>query len=178
MQRFRKILCLTVALTLPMPLLADTEKPYDEYQVKVALLYNFSKFIEWPSADGDDVFEICVYGRDPYGDKIDVVETRKTKGKNIVIARYGSLQDPSNCEIAVIGQSETYKISEAIEYFQNQPVLTVSESIEFVDDGGVIGLVRDDQRITFEINLSSARSAGLDVSSHLLRIAKRVVESE
>jgi hypothetical protein len=56
------------------------------------------------------------------------------------------------------------------------PVLTVSETNDFIDSGGMIALVRNRDRIRWEINRSSAESAGLRLSAQLLSMAVKVVE--
>lgn len=152
---------------------------YDEYAIKAALLYNFSKFVSWPDEASLTTrdFEICVYGRDPYGDTIDAVSERTTKGRSISIVRHGRLTD-GDCHIAFIGQSETYRVEEAIAFFRDKPVLTIAETPDFVEKGGMIGLLNQQNRVSFEINLSAARTAELNLSSQLLRIAERIVDQE
>lgn len=167
-----------VAVFLVRPVLSQS-RVYDEYAIKAALLYNFSKFVTWPDEESPPTehFEICVYGRDPYGETIDAVSQRQTKGRPISIVRYGRLT-AGDCQIAFIGQSETYRLEEAITFFRDKPILTISETPNFVDKGGMIGLISDQSRVNFEINLRAARTARLAVSSQLLRIARRVVEGE
>ena len=160
-----------------LPLVAHAQtRVYDEYAIKAAYVYNLSKFVEWPpSATKNQPFTICVYGRDPYGQKIDAVSERTTQGRPISIVRRDHLTE-ANCEIAFVGQSETYRLEEAIAFFANSPVLTIGESADFVDKGGIVALVASGKRITFEINLGSANTAGLVFSAQLLRVATRLVE--
>lgn len=56
------------------------------------------------------------------------------------------------------------------------PVLTVSDLPDFVQQGGVIGLVRQSGRLRFEVNRGVAQAAGLRLSADLLSLAMRVVE--
>ena len=56
-------------------------------------------------------------------------------------------------------------------------VLTVSEIEGFSTTGGVIGLVFDDDRVRFEINLDNAASAGLTISAKLSSLARTVRRS-
>lgn len=52
------------------PLCAAQIPKATEYEVKAAYLYNFGKFVTWPSngsAGGSDDFVICVLGQDPFG---------------------------------------------------------------------------------------------------------------
>lgn len=51
---------------------------------------------------------------------------------------------------------------------------TVADEKDFVDNGGMLGLVNADNRISFEINQQVAEDAGLKISSRLLSLAKAV----
>ena len=55
-------------------------------------------------------------------------------------------------------------------------VLTVGEADDFLDDGGVINFVMQDDRIQFHISRKAANDAGLRISSRLLSVARRVVD--
>ena len=54
-------------------------------------------------------------------------------------------------------------------------MLTVGESEHFVQDGGMIGFLLEENKIRFEINLEAAEHAKLKLSSRLLALAKRVL---
>jgi hypothetical protein len=52
-------------------------------------------------------------------------------------------------------------------------VLTVGETDKFTQSGGLINFITEGDKVRFEINNDSARSAGLQISSKLLALAKR-----
>ena len=167
-------LCLAVVLT---PATAAAQA--DEYAVKAALLYNFSKFLEWPEeAFGDSPeFRICIHGKDPFGPEIDRISGKRTRGRPIVVSRHeGKLPFAKPCHIVFFGERRAKAVAAALRDVRDEPTLTVGNGSSFVDRGGMIGLVREGSRIRFEINRSEARRAGLSVSARLLRVAQRVVE--
>jgi hypothetical protein len=153
-------------------------------KVKVAYLYNFAKFIQWP----DDVFEdekapivIGVLGADPFGRVLDDMVKGKSIGERpIKIERFdwnkeedrGRLQD---CHILYISSSERNRFDEIHGALEEQPVLLVGDTEDFAENGGIIGLVLEKGRIVFEINRVAADRAGLKVSARLLKLA-RIVE--
>jgi hypothetical protein len=51
-------------------------------------------------------------------------------------------------------------------------VLTVSDAEGFASQGGVIGLFLEDNRVRFEVDLTAAQAAGLQISSKLLRLSR------
>jgi hypothetical protein len=54
-------------------------------------------------------------------------------------------------------------------------VLTVGEHERFLDQGGVMRLFLEDNRVRFSVNQQSADRAGLQISSRLLRLARTVI---
>ena len=53
------------------------------------------------------------------------------------------------------------------------PILTVSETDRFVQAGGIINLLIEQNKVHFEINAAAAKKAGLKVSSKLLNLGRR-----
>jgi hypothetical protein len=53
-------------------------------------------------------------------------------------------------------------------------VLTVSDLEPFCRLGGGIGLVHEENRLRFEVNMEAAERSGLKVSSKLLTLARKV----
>jgi hypothetical protein len=54
-------------------------------------------------------------------------------------------------------------------------VLTAGEPEHFAKDGGMIGFLREENKIRYEINLETADNARWKVSSRLLALAKAVI---
>jgi hypothetical protein len=63
-----------------------------------------------------------------------------------------------------------------LEALKGIAILTVGESEDFLDNGGIICFVMHEDRVQFEISHKAAIEAGLRVSSRLLGVAKRVIE--
>lgn len=159
---------------------AGAADEYDEYAVKAALLYNFTKFVEWPEAAfarGDAPFRICVLGPDPFAERLDRIQSQSTRNRRIQIARYAeAAAPPGDCQILFIGNGVDLRQSAILDGLRGKPVLTVGESPEFVSAGGVIALIRQGDRVGFEVNAAAAAAASLGISSQLLKIARRVVQ--
>ena len=69
--------CWAVALWLLLDVLLPGSgvraSEFDEYAVKAAYLYNFAKFVEWPSgafASADAPLSICIAGDNPFGGRV------------------------------------------------------------------------------------------------------------
>jgi hypothetical protein len=59
---------------------------------------------------------------------------------------------------------------------EDLPILTVGETEHFIETGGIINFLMEDNKVRFEINDVAAKKSKLKISSQLLRLAKRVVE--
>ena len=144
-----------------------------EYDVKAAFLYNFTKFVEWPSSaltERSD-FQLCVLGEDPFGKSLKMVEDEKVAGRRITLLRTPKLAEPEGCHILFISRSERNRIPEILLDLGTAPVLTVSDTSGFLDQGGIINFVLEGSKVRFEINQAAAERAGIKISSKLLRLA-------
>lgn len=144
-----------------------------EYQVKAAFLYNFTQFVEWPAESFDAAnapFVIGIVGNDPFGKYIDdIVAGEKTMGHPIVVKRYDDIADAEGCHILFLSRSYAKSDTTGL---QRENMLTVSDANNFAAYGGIIGFFTESGKIRFQVNLLAAKSANLQISSKLLRVAK------
>lgn len=154
------------------------ELKHPEYEVKAAYLYNFGNFVGWPAKSAesmDDSFEICVLGQDPFGPTLDATVTgEKIRSRKVVARRISRSQEAINCRVVFISSSEESKLKEIVSSLDKMSVLTVSDMPDFARRGGMVQFVLEQNRVRFEINLTSAEHAGLTMSSQLLKLATRV----
>jgi len=149
---------------------------FREYQIKAAFIYNFIKFIEWPNQKAFDTFNICILGKDPFGEAIDILKGKRVKGWKIKILRMNSLEKAESCQVIFISPSEASSLKEILSFFKNKPILTISEIPGFIEKGGIINFIIINNKIRFEINDKVAREGGLKISSKLLRLARKVIK--
>ena len=57
-------------------------------------------------------------------------------------------------------------------------VLFVGDAKNFLESGGMINFIKENEKVRFEINNKAAKEAGLDIRSKLLRLAKRVIDEK
>lgn len=157
--------------------LADASAP-GVYQIKAAFLYNFAKFVEWPSgsfADGNSPLVIGILGDDPFGSSLDqVVKGNTVGGRRICIKRFPRIRDVESCHILFVCSSESNRLARALESVKNSGVLTVSDIDRFAQRGGIVGFTMDDNKVGFEINVTTAQRSNLKISSKLLKLARVV----
>jgi len=148
-----------------------------EYELKAAFVYNFAKFVEWPEdafVSPAESLRIGILGNDPFGDALPaVIAGRSAAGRGIELRRYRRPADVSGCQILFIRPPEG-ELPRVLRALDPRGVLTVGEGEAFAREGGVIGLVMEENRVTFEVNLEAAERAHLTLSSKLLQLARRV----
>lgn len=146
-----------------------------EYQLKAAYLYNFVKFVEWPTQAFESVTSpivIKVFGKNVFGDNLEkAVRDKVINHHPLQFKIADSPAEATNCQVLFISASEKKHFPEILEALHGKSILTVSESDHFIKDGGMINFVIVDRRIRFQINNRAARQAGLIISSELLSLA-------
>jgi hypothetical protein len=163
---------------LAAPLCSAQAPPSTESQVKAAYLYNFGKFVTWP-ASGGEFFDICILGKDPFGPILDATVTgERIDGKKITVHRISRVQEGAGCNVLFISSSEEGRLPAILVEAQRMHVLTVSDMPHFAERGGIIGLVNQQGRVRFEVNLKMAEQTPLLLSSELLKVAIRVIQSK
>ena len=166
-----------VLVAAPGPLALAEPQGVEEYKVKAAFLYNFTKFVEWPDSafrDPSAPFVVAVLGDDPFGDALDVLKGKTAQGRPIVVRRAASLDALGRFHLLFVATSEKSRLESVLPAAEAMHALTVGDAPGFRSQGGIIQLVRDGDRIGFEVNPDASRRAGLKISSKLLGLARAV----
>jgi len=100
-------------------------------------------------------------------------EDIKTIIETIANGQMGALK---KCHLLFICPSEKKTVNEIIDLVKNQGVLTVADTQEFLETGGIVNFVIEDNKVRFDINLTASEKAGLKIRSQLLRLAKKVIK--
>jgi len=149
-----------------------------EYELKAAFLYNLGNFITWPAkaySSEEAPFFLCILGTDPFGENLDLItNNQKIAGRSIQISRLNNEVDARGCQLVFISNSEQNKMSRILNSLKNYPVLTVSDTDDFIEQGGMIMFVTTDNKVKLSIFPERLSSLSLKASAKLLQIAKIV----
>jgi hypothetical protein len=150
-----------------------------EYQVKAAYLYGFGRFVEWPTGAavaGDGAFVLCVLGDDPFGRLLDqAAEGGSLKRQPVSVRRIARPEDGAGCDTLFVSAAEQPRLARILSVLGRKPVLTVGDSPEFAQHGGMIGFSMEGSRDPYTQNQAAAQDAGLMPQSELLRVAAAVL---
>ena len=161
-----------------VPALSAGEAPLSETQVKAAFLVNFTKYVEWPEkafSSTNAPFVIAVRGDDGMADELSkMIDGRSYNGHPLSCRKLGTGDALTGCQLLFVSATEQRRYREILDGAgrTNANVLTVGESSDFLEKGGILNLARQDKKITVEVSLAAARKAELKISSKLLGVAQ------
>lgn len=167
-----RVLGLLLLLLTPGLLLAE-DRP-DEYAVKAVYLYKLGLFVRWPESafsDSSAPLVVAVVGRDPFGKTLDKALSGKTlAGRQVELRRYRSVTDLDDCHILFIG--ERAWVRDVLDQVRDRPVLTVGETDDFLDSGGILRFLLKKGQVRFQVGGRQAQRSGLNISSKLLQLSE------
>jgi hypothetical protein len=179
--RRRRVLAslLGMFISITVPLCAQGQSTVEEYRVKAAFLFHFAQLVEWPpqalDRDGKSLL-LCTYGEDPFGGVLETsIEGKQVGSRRLTVRHFKNLQDVRQCQVLFVGNDEHKGTPMLLAQLGEAPVVTVGESDDFLDRGGVIRFCLENSKVRFEINLEAAARARLRISSRPLMLARNVV---
>ncbi|MGJ8620751.1 MAG: YfiR family protein [Methylophilaceae bacterium] len=174
-KRWIKCRCQVAQLVLLLGFTTLLHATTREEGVKAGIVYNFTKFTVWPESNvKGSYFNLCIFGN-KYQDGFDALSGKLVLGKPMLIARNPKDTDIPNCQIVYIKKTSLINIQKILKKCHSLPILTVSDSQDFIHQGGMVGLNKYEKNIGFEANVNTIHSAGISIGAQLLKLAKRVV---
>lgn len=152
--------------------------PLNEYEVKAAFLFQFTRFVEWPPTmfpDAEAPLVVGVLGQDPFGDHLrSAFQGRTAQGRQIVVRHVRHGQQLQQCHLLFVSASEEARIPDLLRTVGTAGVLTVGDSPGFAEAGGAVNFVIEAARVKLEVNMRAAERARIRISSKMLTLARIV----
>lgn len=177
-RRFKALTLLRAALiALALSESADADTP-SPAAVKAAFVYNFAKFVEWPTAafsDGQSPLTLCLLRtKDSYNGVFSTIEGKPVQGRTLEVKHSVAIKELKACQMVYLDENDAGRARDTLRALSETPVLTVSDIGGFAESGGMIGLFAEDERIRFEVNVEASSSGRLRISAQLLKLARIV----
>ena len=148
-----------------------------EVQIESAYIFNFIKFVEWPDSavkSGGNI-RLCIMGNDELQTTLTTLNGRDVGEYKLQVMPWSEGSESiDSCHVLYIDQQEQRRFISVLKSLAQRPVLTISDIPNFAERGGDIGLIYREDKVLFEINLASARIAGLRLSSQMLNLAANI----
>lgn len=164
----RNLILVVLAILYPWDCSVAEQPSERELQIKVAYLYHFSKFTEWPSVS--PVFHYCVYQDADFTDLLRNSYSNETVvGASIEVNNINAQTTLDGCQLIYFPQAVS---ADFLKKIGKLAILSVGTQQDFTESGGIIYLFEEDQKLRFFVNNAAATNAGLKISSQLLKLSK------
>jgi|CXWJ01.1.fsa_nt_gi hypothetical protein len=144
----------------------------DNNQGKALFVYNFAKYIQWPDDSDVEIFTIGVFGQKEIFDELTkLCQEKRINGLPIVVRIIDDPEKISDCKIIYISRNQNLFFKDMMGLIGNEKILLVTEGKEMVKHGADISMMKQDNRLAFEINKESITKKGLVVPNELMVLA-------
>jgi len=155
-------------------------QPVSETQVKAAYLFSFAKFVKWPAETlpaTTGPIRLCILNDVSFQVQLDlIVRNKSIDGHPILVILVQNAEQSRSCQELFISSAAKQNPRPIIESLRGTTVLTVGETEGFVEEGGIINFILQDDRVHFQVNQKAANQAGIKMSSQLLSLARLVIK--
>lgn len=147
-----------------------------ERNFEAVFLGKFSKFIEVPNKENKK-FIITLIDNNPFENLLDeLYKNQKINNLPVEVHYVTKVEDIGESDVLFITLSNIKEVENAIEYAQENSIISISEKRGFAQRGGIIQIGFLSQKPYFIINNAAAIKSKINISSQLLAIAKEVIK--
>lgn len=155
------------------------ESNVGEYQAKTALIYNFAKLVQWPDSAfvaDDSPFVFAFLAPDTLGSAPEIIRGKRIHGRVLEVRYYKDVKSIREGNVLFCSPDSLAKVlADAPAYRSGRHVLTVGQSGDFAERGGMVDLTFEEDRLAFIVNLVEVRRANLEINANLLDLAAKVI---
>lgn len=149
-----------------------------EASIKAVLIFKMVKFIDWPTeiAQAGESLQLCALGDSPVSTLLATLNIPSVRGRPVKYRKVTTLSglELKGCHVLYLPDAARDSNTAQVVGPRMRGLLTISDAPNFIHRGGMVGLVRQENKVTFEINLTIAREEGLQPSAQLLELATLV----
>jgi len=145
--------------------------------VKFAFIGKFAYYVGWPPQSFESEsspLRICIAGNSGVSEAFKSYSTKIAYSRQIQAVWITGAAEADSCHILFVSDGAdaalTRKIIKAVE---KSPVLTVGDSPDFLEQGGIIRFDVAEKRVSFAINATAAKRNALAISAKLLSLARK-----
>lgn len=170
--------CLGVGLALAMFTTTHAEAEISrEARIQAALILRLIKFVEWPTEvmSRANFLQICTWGDSQTEQALQNLHGQKVRERDIKVRKIGLPLNTRGCHVLYVSENNSDVTYSSLYESGSPHLLTISGMLDFKKYGGMVTLIKQGNRIAFEIQLRHAREHGLLIGAPLLELA-RIVE--
>ena len=164
------IYTLSISLALLTGNAFAQEKP--QHEIYSMMVYNFIKYIQWPTNSNTGEFVIAVVGNDDmFATMNKWYNGSKLGNQTCVVKKFESADDLSKCQVVYIDKSKSNEFSEINAKVKSSNTLVVTDKPGLGAKGSGINFKVVDSKLKFELNQKALEASNLKVAGSLAAMA-------
>ncbi len=166
----KKIKALLIVALMTTGSVFAQERPLHE--VYSMMVYNFTRYVQWPNEAGSGEFVIGVIGNTDVYNTLHAWYGGKARGaKTYVIKKFNSAAEVSDCHVLYIDKNKSNEFDAANEKVKGKGTLVITDKNGLGVKGSGINFKTVDNKLKFELNQKAVESSNLKVAGSLSSMA-------
>ena len=168
----------TFAITLYLLLcpcsLTARQDAWNEHQIKAVFVYNLTFFVFWNKTDLGTLstpFRILNLGNEEMETVLETVVKKESILGHAISAEHTPLHSLSEYRIIFVPETMTRRTAHILSQTRESKTLLVGETMEFLEQGGMISFICTGHKIKTYINQDALRRADIRISAKLYQIS-------
>jgi hypothetical protein len=142
------------------------------HEVYSMMVFNFTKYVQWPDHSGSGEFIIGVMGNNDVYKTLNNWYGGKPRGsKTYVVKKFNNASEVTDCNVLFIDNSKSGEFENVKSATQGKGTLLITDKNGLGNRGSSINFKTVDNKLKFELNQKAVESANLKVSSSLSAMA-------
>jgi hypothetical protein len=142
------------------------------HEVYSMMVFNFTKYVQWPDHSGAGEFVIGVIGNPEIFNTLNTWYGGKPKGtKTYVIKKFNSSDEITDCHVIFIDKSKSGEFESVNSKLKGKGALIITDKQGLGEKGSGINFKTIDNKLRFELNQKALETSNLKVSGALSSMA-------
>jgi hypothetical protein len=175
-QEFSSFMKVSIALTVAAIVISGSSfaqaQERSVQEVYSMMVYNFTKYVQWPDHAGGGEFVIGVVGNNDIYNTLNQWYGGKPRGsKTYVIKKFNTAADVTDCHVLYIDKSKSGEFENANNKVKGKGTLVITDKSGLGEKGSSINFKMVDNKLKFELNQKAIEASNLKVSGALSSMA-------
>ena len=146
------------------------ERPLHE--VYSMMVFNFVKYVQWPTNDNSKEFVIGVVGNSEIYNTLNTWYGGKAKGtKTYVIKKFNNASEVTDCQVIFIDKTKSNEFDAVNNKVRGKGTLVVTDRNGLGSRGSCINFKTENDKLRFELNQQAIEASNLKVAGSLTSMA-------
>ncbi len=147
-------------------------EPDTSAKMRGMYVYQFTKYIDWPSSTKTGNFRVGVLGNTHvYQELVKITTNKKVGTQSLEVVSFPNLSSVEKCQILLVSKEIADNIKDIVQKTKAHHTLIVTEKAGLAKQGAAISFVVQDSKQKFELSKTNAANSDLKISANLETLA-------